>query len=217
MKHCWINKKGSADVIAVFLGWGADAKSLARMDEAPCDVVAFFDYDNLDTEVSLNDYSSVFVIGWSMGVFNAECFLRQNDINAAYKTAIAGTCLPVDNQYGLLVDICQGTYDNWNEASRRKFSMRMCGGRQGFVDLLPLMSDRSVESQKDELMAIMDRDMTVKFDDARWNKAFVSSSDLIFLPDNQRRFWQGRADVVIEVDMPHFPFGALTHWQQLLG
>ena len=217
MKHCWINKTESKEVIAVFLGWGADEKSLGRMSVASCDVVAFYDYKNLDTTIDFRRYDKVYVVAWSMGVYNAECFLRQDDIQAVSKTAIAGTCMPVDDQYGLLVDICQGTYDNWADAPRRKFSMRMCGGRQGFVDLLPLMSDRSVEDQKSELKAIMERDKSMRVGDARWNKAIVSSSDLIFLPDNQRRFWQGRADVVVEVDMPHFPFGVIADWSQLLG
>lgn len=204
-------------MIAVFLGWGADGKSLMRMGDAPCDVVAFYDYVDLETEVELSAYRRVMVVAWSMGVFNAECYLRKNGIEPAYKTAIAGTCKPIDSEKGLIPEVCQGTYDNWAEATRRKFSMRMCGGRQGFVDLLPLMSDRSVESQKEELGAIMDRDREIDCADAVWNKAIVSVGDLIFLPDNQRRYWQGRAENVVEKEMPHFPFGEITNWTELIG
>lgn len=218
MKHCWVSKKGTEDVVAVFLGWGADAKSLSRMAEVPCDVVAFYDYVDLQTEAVLDSYARVHVVAWSMGVYNAECYLREHRrLNVGHKTAIAGTCMPIDQQCGLIPEVCQGTLDNWAEATRRKFSMRMCGGRQGFVDLLPLMSDRDVESQKRELAAIMERDSNVKCQDAQWDKAYVSTEDLIFLPENQRRYWQGRAKVIEEIEMPHFPFGVLKDWNQLIG
>lgn len=219
MRHFWIQQKGSEHVVAFFLGWGADEKCLSLMGDAPCDVVCFFDYKDISTDVCLDGYRSVYVVGWSMGVFNAECFLVQHNLNVLHKTAIAGTCMPVDNEYGLLVDICKGTLDNWATATRRKFSMRMCGGLNGFSEYLPLMSDRSVEDQHDELAAIMKRDeeWRVGSHDVRWNKALVSSSDMIFLPDNQRRYWASHADEVVEMDMPHFPFGVIKEWNVLIN
>lgn len=217
MKHSWINNNGSSSVILVFLGWGADARCLSRMEPTAFDVVAFYDYDDLHTSVDLSCYTDIQVIAWSMGVFNAECFLNENHITPSRKVAIAGTCLPVDNLYGLLPDICQGTLDNWADTTRRKFSMRMCGGRQGFADALPLMSDRSVDNQKTELSSIMLRAKQLPSgNDVTWNKAIISSADLIFLPDNQRRYWQSHATAIVEVDMPHFPFLAFSSFDAIL-
>lgn len=219
MRHYWIKKDGSRQVIAFFLGWGADEKCLARMKDSPCDVVCFYDYKDLSTDVRLDLYDGVYIVGWSMGVFNAECFMHEHTLNVLHKTAVAGTCRPVDDEYGLLVDICRGTLDNWADTTRRKFSMRMCGGRSAFADLLPLMSERTVNDQHDELAAIMSRaDKCNLHDvDVNWHKAIISVADLIFLPDNQRRYWMSHANTVVDIEMPHFPFGVITDWNVLLN
>ncbi len=216
MKHCWIRRDNTEEVLAVFLGWGADGRCLSQMPVAPCDVVAFYDYADFHTEVDLSSYKNIDIAAWSMGVFNAEYFLSANGITPRNLTAIAGTGRCIDDAEGLAVSVVDATYNNVSAPSLRKFAMRMCGGREGYVASMPMLSERDAENQKNELGAIMQRyahrDNVATL---TWDKAYITSSDLIFMPENQRRYWQNRAKKIIEIDCPHFPFLVIRSWDLL--
>lgn len=211
MKHFWINNKGShEEVTAFFLGWGADEHCLSQIKGTPENTVVFYDYTDLNTTVDLSIYSKINIIAWSMGVFNAQCYILDNDIHPVSQIAIAGTGAPIHQTMGLIPSVCQATYDNWSEKTRIKFSSRMCGSFSALAQMQSMMSARTVDDQKTELGAIMKR-VSMYADRLShsliiWDKAYISTEDLIFLPDNQRKYWSMHADKIIEIKMPHFPF-----------
>lgn len=215
MQHFWIKHTNSKNILIFFAGWAMDEKCVSQIAQPQNDAIVFFDYNNLSCNVDLSSYQQTTIVAWSMGVLCAEHFMTQNNIKPTRLIAIAGTGCPVDQSLGIDPNTCMSTYTNLTERTLKKFQMRMCGGSKQFALVEHLMPSRNIENQKSELFSIMQlAKQNIKH--YQWDKAFVTTNDLIFSPQNQRQYWQQYANQTIEIDSYHFPFSAINQWNQLI-
>ncbi len=144
-----------------------------------------------------------------MGVWAAEQFISQHtNLPIAKTIAINGTARPVDATLGISPENNIATRDNWSEASRAKFNLRMTGGKSALQAATPFLSARSLSDQRDELSAIIAAQQN-NAPQRQWDKAFIGLQDKIFPLENMRRYWLSFANSTIELDMPHWPFTTL--------
>lgn len=188
-----------------FLGWGFD-DSIEPFLSGDGDIIIIWDYTSLSLTLDLSQWSEFTVKAWSMGVWAAEAFMDMNPgLRIVRAEAYCGTSKPADPVCGIGAEAIRLTIDNWNEVNRRKFARKICVDARLASTVEPLLVCRSAESQKDELEAILSA-QSADSSVVHWNLAVVSLRDRIFPVAAQRAWWQGRADVVEERDIPHWPF-----------
>ncbi|MCD8378174.1 MAG: DUF452 family protein [Candidatus Gastranaerophilales bacterium] len=205
MNYKWLKHTNSNSLIIFFNGWGMDDFIVSSLDCCGFDVIVFYDYNNLDTDISFDEYSEKHIIAWSMGVMISQLF-DFGDIKSA--TAICGTPNVIDDKYGIPERIYNLTVKGFNELSAGKFMARM------FIDTPPFekFSDRIFESQKTELIKMLeykDREPVRKIN---FTKAIVSDSDRIIPYNNQINYW--KTPVIIHAG--HCPFLLYKKWAELL-
>jgi len=214
MKKLWINKQNSTELLLFFNGWGMDEKPfkhLAVNDEL--DVLMISDYTSLEDVEEINDYETVHLVAWSLGVFAAAKVLATKKF--ASTVAINGTLKPIDENEGIAPNIFQGTIDSWSEIARMKFNRRMCGveHNKNFKDNAP---ERTIESQKSELIALQEQIINSPVPENIFQKAIVSLNDKIFTKHNQETHWQNARIPLTIIDEPHYFFPELKSWKDML-
>lgn len=214
MKKLWINKQNSPELLLFFNGWGMDEKPfkhLAVNDEL--DILMIYDYTFLENIEELNDYKTVHLVAWSLGVCAAAKVLAGKKFASA--TAINGTLKPIDEGEGIAPNIFQGTIDSWSEIARMKFNRRMCGIEHGkqFKANAP---DRSIESQKSELIALQEQITNSPVPENIFQQAIISVNDKIFIRHNQETHWQNARIPLTIIDEPHYFFPELKNWKEML-
>lgn len=205
----------------IFLGWGMDLNSIPPALRMP-NATYFYNYaENPDFTPTPNTEYTVYA--WSFGVYIAPILIHQWGISpqVVSATAINGTCLPINDTFGIPISIAQGTLDNLSEASRQKFNMRMFSSRAEYTENLQYSSERNIESLRKELsffinMALSENKKTASNKDfalyqpipskaSFYSKAVVGNLDRIFPPQNQVAFWESQ-NVQIELfEMGHWP------------
>lgn len=214
MKKVWITKENSAELILFFNGWGMDEKPFEHLTVPDgFDILMAYDYTELEplTE-EIKSYSKVHLVAWSLGVYAAAEVLQ--GIEFASATAINGTLKPIDADEGIAPAIFQGTIDSWSEVAALKFNRRMCGKyNKEFKASAP---ERSVDDQKNELIALRERIKSKPQPDNIFQQAVIGVGDRIFLRDAQEKHWQHARIHLRIVDEPHYFFPALKNWKDLL-
>jgi pimeloyl-[acyl-carrier protein] methyl ester esterase len=214
MKKLWINKQNSPELLLFFNGWGMDEKPfkhLAVNDEL--DILMIYDYTFLEAVEELNDYKTVHLVAWSLGVFAAAKVLA--GMKFASTIAINGTLKPIDEGEGIAPNIFQGTIDSWSEIARMKFNRRMCGIEHGkqFKANAP---DRSIESQKSELIALKEQITNSPVPENIFQQAIISLNDKIITRHNQETHWKNTRIPLTIIDEPHYFFPELKSWKEML-
>ena len=214
MKKVWITKENSAELILFFNGWGMDEKPFEHLTVPDgFDILMAYDYTELEplTE-EIKSYSKVHLVAWSLGVYAAAEVLQ--GIEFASATAINGTLKPIDADEGIAPAIFQGTIDSWSEVAALKFNRRMCGKyNKEFKVSAP---DRSVDGQKNELIALSKRIESKPQPNNIFQQAVIGVGDRIFLRDAQEEHWQHARIHLRIIDEPHYFFPALKNWKDLL-
>ena len=202
MNYKWLKKTDSEELIIFFNGWGMDDFIVSHLDCENYDVIVFYDYNNLDHNIKLASYKKKHIIAWSMGVMIATLF-DFGKIDSA--TAICGTPKPIDDTYGIPERIYNLTIKGFNELSAHKFMTRM------FIEppKIEKFSNRSLESQKTELIQMLEYKSNDKF---KYTKAIVGDSDKIIPTKNQLNYWEAPE----MIHSGHCPFGLYTKWADLL-
>lgn len=192
-----------------FLGWGFDANAMGRM-WLPDNTLALWDYADmtLPPEVFDPQWEALDIIAWSMGVWAVEECMRLNpNLPWGRRCAIGGTPLPCDNYFGIGRRLCLATATTWNEENRHKFNLRMCDSKEALEKAKPLLGQRTVASQKDELLKIVEMSANAsQHPRMMWDAAFIGLQDNIFPVAGQRDYWLKWAYSIIMVEMPHWPF-----------
>lgn len=205
----------------IFLGWGMDLNSIPPVLRMP-DSTYFYNYAE---EISFSpDPNALYnVYAWSFGVYIAPILINQWGISSQIvsATAINGTCLPVDDTFGIPVSIAQGTLDNLSEASRQKFNIRMFPSRSEYTENQQYSSQRDIEDLRKELsffinLALSENKKTAsnlisplyqpvgsKYNP--YTLAVIGTQDRIFPPQNQLAFWQSQGIEVRQLEMGHWP------------
>ena len=217
MKKLWIKFEYNSKLILFFNGWGMDEAAVEHLDAKGYDLLMYNNYTGLNTMVeNLDSYQEVFLVAWSLGVWVASQVLSNNRMQIKQSIAINGTLNPVDDNEGIPLAIFKGTLDGWSEKTRERFLMRMAGGAKEYLKNQSKFGSRSIADQKSELESIFNQCQSLGESSFRFDKAVSGNQDAIFTPDNQRKSWQGKAELH-SLDMPHYPFAHFTSWEQIIS
>lgn len=215
-------------LILFFNGWSAAPGLFRRLSEkADADVWICHDYRDLRFAESLDRYTDIHLIAWSLGVWVAEQIGRRYpNLPIRTATAISGTPRPIDEEYGIPPALFRATLDNLTADGIARFTRRICGKR-AILDAYRQVSERPAEAVKEELQSLYQAIQTEKttgvptkidwhpgHTSIPWNNVILSRQDRIFPPDNLRRYWAGRCPIH-EADTPHYPFYRWKQWQEI--
>jgi len=213
MKKLWINKQNSPELLLFFNGWGMDEKPFKHLAVDDLDVLMIYDYTVLEDIPELDDYKTIHLVAWSLGVFVAAKLL--SGIEFASTIAINGTLKPIDECEGIAPAIFQGTIDSWSDIARMKFNRRMCGieHNKQFKANAP---ERSIESQKSELIALQEQITSCPAPENIFQQAIISVNDKIFTRHNQETHWKNARIPLTIIDEPHYLFPEIKSWKEML-
>ncbi|MDW7693754.1 DUF452 family protein [Flammeovirgaceae bacterium SG7u.111] len=221
MDKRWLNKKGNKKCILFFNGWGMDENAIKPLGFEEVNLCHFNKYTELEELENWLDETidlaptQLYLVAWSMGVWAAEQVLSNSKLTFEKKVAINGTGKPVSKEFGIPEPIFRGTLEGWDEANRTKFNLRMMGGRANYQAWSAQLPQRTPEEQKTELQAIYENSKEAKPNGFVWDKAIIGTKDLIFPSQNQHYFWEGKCEIE-ERNIPHFPFGEIKDWEELI-
>ncbi|TCP94813.1 biotin synthesis protein BioG [Cricetibacter osteomyelitidis] len=202
------------DLIVYFAGWGTPVSAVEHLAlPQGYDLLLCYDYRNLDLAFDFLAYEHIRLVAWSMGVWVAEQTMTKLPLLSA--TAINGTALPCDDQFGIPKAIFEGTLSGLNAVTRTKFERRMCGDKQNFTQYQQLNGQRSDEEILSELTALYGfLQKHNETDKIQWTKAIIGLQDRIFPAENQQAYWTNRT-VISPVDKAHYLLAEYHCWEQL--
>lgn len=208
MELSYINKNNSKKAILFFLGWSCDKNTLKNFKIDGYDLYAVYDYSTIDIEkdffAPLNSYESIILIGWSFGVWAANC-LSEKLPKTHFSIAINGTTRPIDDDFGIPHKVFNLTVNNIKRRGIETFNNRMCG--DDIEDFTP--SQRDFLSQCNELEQLKKLSENSVPNSIKWDKIIIGDKDVIFPIQNMINYWNKNSTFVplITENMPHFPLG----------
>ncbi|MCB2218153.1 alpha/beta fold hydrolase [Desulfofustis glycolicus] len=214
----WCARGAGRDLIVFCNGWGMDRWPLSGLAAEPFDVVVLSDYHLLDEieqlRAELLRYRRCYLICWSMGVWAGQrLFSRDRDLFTRC-IAINGTLQPVNDRFGIPVEIFAATLEEFSSSILERFYRRMCKETGVFTFFHEHRPQRSLASQRRELAVLQ----SIVSDEAGtptfYDSVIISGNDLIIPTRNQQAFWQDRR--VIEIDGCHYPFSRWQRWSDIL-
>lgn len=206
MKQHFIIKNNQKHLLLFFAGWGMDETPFLNIQPTDCDWLICYDYRSLAFDSNLiQEYSSITLIAWSMGVWVASQIMKQQPhLPISRSIAMNGTLYPIHETQGITPSIFDGTLQGLNEQSLRKFQRRMCNSTTDYNAFQAVAPHRSVEELKEELAAIQEQYLSLSPSDFAWQKAIVGKNDRIFPPDSQRLAWRNKAESLEQVEAAHY-------------
>ena len=206
MKQQFIINERRERLLLFFAGWGMDETPFLHIYPKETDWMVCSDYRTLDfDDEQISQYKEITVIGWSMGVWAAAQVMQKHpELPIKQRIAINGTLFPIHETLGIAPAIYEGTLQRLNEVTLQKFQRRMCGSSTAYRSYLNIAPMRSIESLKEELVAIRDCSLSTPTPIFLWEKAIIGKMDRIFSPENQERAWSGRAASLQLIDAPHY-------------
>lgn len=210
MKQVFIKKDNNPELILFFAGWGSDENLFNRDIKEEYDYMLCFDYSNLEFDYTpVMQYEGITILAWSMGVWVATNILSREEachLKIRQKTAFNGTTNPINDAYGIPVEIFKGTMDNFSEKTLARFRRRICGNTENTKKFLSHLPYRDVESLKRELLSLWNMvHEDEKKKELKWDMAIIGMSDKIFPPENQIASWKGtETQVVTQADTEHY-------------
>ena len=211
MRRTWLTKKEGGVLTLFFCGWGMDERSVQQVTGSG-DVLVFYDYRDISEEKApdVEDYESVRVIAWSMGVWAASVLLNRWNLSVDRRVAINGTERPVDEHYGIHPKIYKLTELGMTEQGRDKFFARMFTGQNEAEQFKDNKPRRDIGEQREELRLIREQS-TREQPNMPWDRVYISKGDIIFPVENQRNWWKDRCEIV-SLAGGHYPFYELNDW-----
>ncbi|MDE7402642.1 MAG: DUF452 family protein [Muribaculaceae bacterium] len=204
-------------LILIYSGWGANARIAKEIKRKGWDVAVVFDYDDLNINLSfLDNYYTVYLIAWSLGVYAAALTLPGDRITAAF--AINGTLKPIDDNLGIPLVIYENTEKNLSDRNLKKFRLRMAVDRDEHEEMLTRLdsdfSESRIDNLRNQLQTIRQLCLTNhKVNELPWVRAYIGMHDRIFPADNQRLSWAHDPEVetaVLETRGHYIPLELIT-------
>lgn len=194
-------------LIVIICGWSAGPEAVGEIEVKGWDIAVIYDFTEFNLDFNfLNSYYTVYLYGWSLGVYAASRLIPADRITCAF--AINGTLKPIDNDEGIPSSIYEGTLQGLDLMTLRKFRLRMAGDKKR-VEKLEERGPSDIENLKYQLYAFRQLQNDTKntgSKDMPWIRAFISKDDRIFPPCNQKRSWKKEDDVdIVELSGAHFP------------
>lgn len=221
MKTEWLHRSNNDWLILFYNGWGMDSIPFRPLMSRKYDVLCCYDYSDglcrIDIKNLAQKYNRIHLVGWSMGVVYGQKHFE--DVADYFNKTIAvnGTLLPVDELYGIPVDICRATLEALDEETSLKFYRRMFRPASVFETFMNNRPQRAIDDIKNELAAIMTDLQKTDWESSIYTDILISDKDMIIPTKNQLRFWtKAKAREVKRLESGHFPFYLWNSWDDLL-
>lgn len=194
----------SPRLILLFAGWGMSPHPLETTEMPGYDVAVVWDYRDMSAPwlEEITSYEEIAVVAWSFGVHAAGRFMAGHpQLHITARIAVNGTRFTADDTRGIPRAIFDATLAGLSGRSITKFNMRMCGGSAAYKEFALRAPQRDVDELREELKAFDTSESPYML----WDKAVISTGDLIIPPGNQQRAWATDAAQTITIDGPHLP------------
>ena len=209
MKTYIRRREKNTQLVVLYGGWGTDENVFTPLCNDEFDFLLFYNYSADEALVlpEMKTYEKITLIGWSLGVWAAEYLLSKTGIKPDITIAVNGTPIPADNQYGIPLNIFEGTLNNITEENIEKFYLRMFGDKKTYLTNIDRVPHRTLKSLHDELRWLYNRIMEQKESGFRWDYAVTSEMDRVFPSKNLDGYWdQEKNTKHIVLPLPHYFF-----------
>ncbi len=189
MKYTFLRQsEGNKRLVIIATGWSTGPALYESLELEGWDILVCHAYHDFSfpTEI-LENYTTIYLFAWSLGVAASEKAFGDSPITAAF--AINGTPDPVSDEKGIPTDIFIGTAVGLSERNLQKFQKRMCGSATEYLNVANrLRTDESIEELRSQLLLFA----KTAFDKPRlpWRRIFISQNDAIFPASNQKAAWE---------------------------
>lgn len=203
MKCDFLNMENSGRLIIIFAGWSTDAHFYRNLSLPGWDILIVHGYSDFDFPSDIiESYHTIALFAWSLGVYMASRVIDPERISLAI--AINGTESPVNDASGIPVKIYRSTLATLNERNLMKFRRRMCAEFYNDIEDLFITEQPDIDNLKYQLKLIDDN--SGKATGLHWNKVYISTRDMIFPPDAQKRAWSAHPShpEIMVLDSPHY-------------
>ncbi|MDE6578383.1 MAG: DUF452 family protein, partial [Muribaculaceae bacterium] len=192
MKYEFTHKTDNKRLILIFGGWSTDASFYSDIKVEGWNILVAWGYsDFVFPDELLNDYHTIVLFAWSLGVYAAARTLPFAKITTAI--AINGTEFPVNDNLGIPTSIFKGTLDSLSEKNLLKFRKRMSGSH--YAEIKHKFPPFEKDSLSKELSYVFQdsKENTQSSMASRWNRVYISGNDLIFPSRNQKKAWMNHS------------------------
>ena len=186
MKTYIRRREKNDQLVVIYGGWGTDENVFTPLCNDDFDFILFYNYSSDEALVlpEMKPYKKITLIGWSLGVWAAEYLSPKTGIIPDVTIAVNGTPIPADDQYGIPLNIFEGTLNNITEENMDKFYLRMFGDKKTYQRNKERIPHRTIKSLNDELRWLYNRIMEQKEPGFKWDYAVTSEIDRVFPSEN---------------------------------
>jgi biotin synthesis protein BioG len=206
----YIRRREKNKQLVIFYGaWGTDENVFTPLCNDEFDFILFYNYSADEALVlpEMKTYEKITLIGWSFGVWAAEYLSPKTGIIPDLTIAVNGTPVPADDQYGIPLNLIEGTLNNITEESISKFYLRVFGDKRTYLENIDRVPGRSLKSLHDELRWLYNRIMEQKEPGFRWNYAVTSETNRVFPSKSLDNYWSKEKNTEhIVLPLPHYFF-----------
>ena len=205
MQQIFLQQQHSKNLVLIFLGYGQDQNPFKSLNTVTKDDIAIvFDYQDLSFDESLyQEYESITLIAWSMGVMIAPIVLS-NTAKLVKKIALNSTVQGIDDTLGIPPSLWQATIDSLTEQTYLKFVRRMCSDTSLYEEYLQNKPQRALESFKSELISLQAIAKQRKQNNFEYDLAIVGNKDKIIAPKRQLLSWSNAHVLVKQTEIAHY-------------
>lgn len=216
MKAKWQYKNKNEQLILFFNGWAMDDLMIQHLESKSFDVCMFHNYNDITFNIStIKNYKFCHIIAWSVGISVANAFYEIYKPLCEKKIAIAGSPFPSDNNFGIPENIFNTTQQNLTEKNLIKFQRRTCGNSSVYKKFQDRFNTQDIENKKEELKYIQFLSQKYREQLMPWDKAIICNEDLIFPPENLKKYWSSKTEVKF-INSPHYPFLFWNSWDDII-
>ncbi|MGA2406221.1 MAG: pimeloyl-ACP methyl esterase BioG family protein [Bacteroidales bacterium] len=209
MKTYIRRREKNNNLVVLYGGWGTDENVFIPLCNDEFDFILFYNYSADEALVlpEMKTYKKITLIGWSLGVWAAEYLSSRTGIRPDITIAVNGTPVPADDQYGIPLNVFEGTLNNITEGNINKFYLRMFGDKKSYQTNIDRVPHRTLKSLHDELRWMYNRIMEQKESGFIWDYAVTSEIDRVFPSKNLEGYWEKEINTKhIVLQLPHYLF-----------
>lgn len=208
-----LQSNDSENLILFFCGWGMDENPFSILKNNS-DVLYVYDYTTPEFPgFDFSKYKQVSLLAFSYGVYASGIATLPDDLKFEKSTAINGTLIPVDENYGVPLRQFELT-EKMDSSTVVKFRQRLFGGvkaKEHFEIFEKNLPQRSAQSCTDELSGMKKYVPVLPVPQRKFDKVYIGLHDRCVPTRNQKNFWhkicQNNEDSnIIELETGHFPF-----------
>lgn len=209
MKTYIRRREKNNQLVVLYGAWGTDENVFSPLCNDEFDFILFYNYSADEALVlpEMKTYEKITLIGWSFGVWAAEYLSPKTGITPDVTIAVNGTPMPADDQYGIPLNLIEGTLNNITEENIGKFYLRVFGDKRTYLSNIDRVPHRTLKSLHDELRWLYNRMMEQKEPGFKWDYAVTSEIDRVFPSKNLDGYWskeKGTKHIVLP--LPHYFF-----------